>query len=495
LLNPFYRVTVRPELVEGWTVTRYITNEVNHKPNKGETPMKKQIKVSLTISAAVLAMSGIAHALPAELNIYGASAQYTYMNDQAQKYAQATVANGGLGCTATVPVNNNKKHGFVAATACVSTLVPVNSATGTRDLDIRYSGIASAEGPLAASKQAPLDATLATGCDLTKGERLMFASTSSLVCKTVHIGTSDVAGESLTQQSYGMKFGPNPDDGAVAPATPVANYYVENVLTGVNTTGLTPNNTVVVPFGFFVNAAVTAQTCTTGLVGNYCTTNAQCGISPSDVTGVCGAAATITNISREEAVLIFSQGASNWSDFGSYFTAKPIVACLRHAGSGTHSALDLTVMNANWGGNIAQYESAGSVYFNQASGDEIKCINGATTASPTGSLIGAIGYADADQAIGVTGTSQNVKQLKYNGFYPTRTAIRNGLYDFYTNAWLYTNGTNLSLANSLIAYAKKPANIPASKANYWATVNEMKFNRGTDGGYPAFTGATNPMTP
>ena len=456
--------------------------------------MKKQIKVSMTIAAALVAMSGIAQAAPAELNIYGASAQYTYWNDQAQKYAQATVANGGLGCTATAPVNNNKKHGFVAATACASTLVPVNSATGTRDLDIRYSGIASAEGPLAASKQAPLDATLATGCNVAAGERLMFASTSTLVCKPVHIGTSDVAGESLVQQSYGMKFGPNADDGAVAPATPTANYYVENILTGVNTAGLTPNNTVVVPFGFFVNAGVTATTCTAGLIGNYATAASQCDTAPAKGDGVLGAAATITNISREEAVQIFSEQANNWSDFGSYFTAQPIVRCLRHAGSGTHSAFDLTVMNSGWGSNVAIAETAGSTWFNQASSDEIKCING-NVGTGTGSLIGAIGYADADQAIGVAATSQNVKQLKYNGFYPTRAAIRNGLYDFYTNAWLYTNGTNLSLANSLIAYAKLPANIPASKSNYWATVREMKFNRASDTTYPAFTGAASPMLP
>src|SRR6185369_1723634 len=141
-------------------------------------------------------------AAPAELNIYGASAQYTYWNAQAQHYAQTR-----LGCTATAPVNNGGKHGFVSATNCTSTLVPVNSATGHRDLDIRYSGIASAEGPLAVSKQAPLDATLATGCNIANGERLMYASSSTLVCKQVHVGTSDVAGESLAQASSGQKLG------------------------------------------------------------------------------------------------------------------------------------------------------------------------------------------------------------------------------------------------------------------------------------------------
>ena len=126
-------------------------------------------------------------------------------------------------------------------------------------------------------------------------------------------------------------------------------------------------------------------------------------------------------------------------------------------------------------------------------------MNGATTASPSGSLVGAIGYADADQATGVANTSQNVKQLKYNGFYPTRTAIRNGQYDFYTDAWLYTNPANgatvNNLAASMVAFAQDPLNVPASKANYWAAVGEMKYNRAADIGYPALAGATDPQLP
>ncbi|NVN90567.1 MAG: hypothetical protein HXX11_08155 [Desulfuromonadales bacterium] len=440
--------------------------------------MKNMKMTALTATAALLAIAGVAQAAPAELNIYGASAQYTYWNAQGQHYASSR-----LGCTAGAAVNNGGKHGFVSATNCTSTLVPVNAATGHRDLDIRYSGIASAEGVLAVSKQAPQDATLATGCNVANGERLMYASSSTLVCKQVHVGTSDVAGESLAQNSSGQKLGPM-GGGAFSAS-----------FSGVSTAGLTPNNTVVVPFGFFVNSAVTAKTCTAGLVGNYCLANTDCDTAPANATGTCGAAATITNISREEAAMIFSQQVGDWSDLGSYFTAQPVVACLRHAGSGTHATLDLAVMNTSWGAGIATSESAGSVWFNQGSGDEIKCINGATTATPTGSLIGAIGYADGDQAVGVANTSQNVKQLKYNGFYPTRTAIRNGLYDFYSNAWLYTNGPTTGLAADLVAYAQDPANVPASKANYWAAVAEMKYNKSADNTYPAYVGASIPMLP
>lgn len=446
--------------------------------------MKKHITGSLAATAALLAIAGIAQAAPAELNIYGASAQYLYWNAQAQNYAQKN-----LGCTATAPVNNAGKHGFVSATNCTSTLVPVNTATGKRDLDIRYSGIASAEGPLSVAKQAPLDASLAAGCNVANGERQMFASTSTTVCKQVHVGTSDVAGESLIQASDGQKFGPM-GGGAFSVTLPGS---------GIDTSSLTPANTVVVPFGFFVNAGVTATTCSAGLVGNYATAASQCDTAPGKGDGVLGAASTITNISREQAAIIFSGYAPDWSDLGAYFTAKPVIACLRHAGSGTHSAFDLTVMNAGWGINTAAAEVAGQIYFNQGSGDQIKCINGNSTATPTGSVVGAIGYADADQPIGVANTSQNVKQLKYNGFYPTRSAIRNGLYDFYTNAWLYTNPANGSVVNTLgadlVTFAQDPANVPASKANYWAATGEMKFNRSADGGYPVFVGASSPILP
>lgn len=445
--------------------------------------MKKQITVTMT-AAALFALSGIAQAAPAELNIYGASAQYTYWNAQAKNYAETQ-----LGCTAAAAVNNGGVHGFVSATNCTNTLVPVNPDTDKRDIDIRYSGIASAEGVLAIKKAAPLDAALIkdssnNDCSVTNGERAMYASSSTTVCKKVHVGTSDVAGESLIQSSSGQKFGPR--NGGAFSAT----------MTKIDTSSLTPNNTVVVPFGFFVNQAVTAQTCTAGLIGNYCTANTHCDTAPGNSTGTCGSAATITNISREEATMIFTQQVADWSDLGAYFTAQPVVACLRHAGSGTHAALDLTVIKSNWGGALATAEVADAdgppvIWFNQGSSDEIKCINGATGSSVKKSLIGAIGYADGDQAIGVTDTSDYVKQLKYNGFYPTRTAIRNGLYDFYTNAWLYTNPANdasvNAIAANMVAYAQKPGNVPSTKANYWAAKGEMKFNRTKDTAYPAAT--------
>jgi len=457
--------------------------------------MKKQLKVATLAGAAVLSAAAMAQAAPFELNIYGASAQYLFWNANAQNYAQTK-----LGCTATAPVNNGGKHGFVAGTNCTSTLVPVNTATNKRDIDIRYSGIASAEGPLAVKRLAPLDTSLLTSsagaCNQANGERAMYASATTTVCKPVHIGTADVAGETLNQRSSGQKLGPM-GGGLFEPVLPI---------TGINTAGLTPSNTVVVPFGFFVNSAVKATKCSAGLVGNYCTANSQCNSTPTATDGVCNTTpATIDSISRSEVNQIFGNQAYDWSDFGAYFTAQPVVACLRHAGSGTHAAFDATVMKgAGWGVDIAQAENTDNslgpiTWFNQGSTDLIKCVNGNSTATTTGSLIGAIGYADADQSTGVANVSQNVKAIKYNGVWPTRTTIRNGSYDFYTAAWLYTNSVNGStvnnLANDLINFAKLPANIPADKVNYWAAKAEMKFLRGGDKQYPIYVGATSPMLP
>lgn len=172
-------------------------------------------------------------------------------------------------------------------------------------------------------------------------------------------------------------------------------------------------------------------------------------------------------------------------------------------GSGATAALDLMVMNSGWGSNIFVAEQSGggmsTVWFNQSAGDEMKCINGSSTANPNGSLIGGVGYASADQAVGVANISQNVTQLKYNGYYPTRTTIRNGQYDFYSDAWLYTNPANSATANaiaaSLAAFAQNPASVPADSINYWAARGEMKFDRLYDSSYPGFIGASNPQLP
>jgi hypothetical protein len=49
--------------------------------------------------------------------------------------------------------------------------------------------------------------------------------------------------------------------------------------------------------------------------------------------------------------------------------------------------------------------------------------------------------------------------------------------------------------DALVAYAADPANLPGSKAAYWAAAAEMVFNKADDSSYPAYVGASIPGTP
>jgi hypothetical protein len=262
---------------------------------------------------------------------------------------------------------------------------------------------------------------------------------------------------------------------------------------------------VVVPFGFFANSAVQVQKCVGGANdGALCTT--------ATAATDCGAGSTCTqktidNITREMAVQVFSGNILSWADFGASYSVagdptNSVYACFRHAGSGTHATLDKAVF-AGVTALTSLENSAGSpyAYFNDGATDEIKCVNG-NVGTGTGSAIGALGYADADQPVGVAGTSQNVVALKYNGLAGRRSVVRNGAYDFFSNQWLYENPTKTpttsaqhTLITQLVGFASNPANIPASKAAYWAAASEMTYNKANDSAYPAYVGATTPQVP
>lgn len=433
--------------------------------------MKKSMK-TLAATAAVLAMAGAAHAANVDINIYGASAQYLFWNDAADNFLTSK------GCTGVTQASFDGKHGVTTGNSCTGF-------TGSPNVTIRYSGKASYE-----SVRSLTAATNPDGCANGYQRKMANSVTdpSNLTCQTVTLGASDVAGEAFVQESHGEKFGPR--GGGAWNVT----------LTGEDASSLTHTNPLVVPFGFFVNNAVTAKKCTTAagaLAGEYCMVDADCG----GTAGSCGAASTIDNITRLQAVNIFSGYAADWSDFGAYFTAQPIVACIRHAGSGTAAAMDYSVMRGNgWGNALVTYEEAGRIWFNEGSSDLIKCVNGNSTVNTTGSLIGAIGYADADQATGTAGTSQNVKAIKYNGAFGTRYSIRNGLYDFWTTQWVYEDPTRTTAAqrpvvDALTAFAAVPGNVPSTKAKHWATADEMKFYKGSEMEYPYLNGALDPQTP
>jgi len=312
---------------------------------------------------------------------------------------------------------------------------------------------------------------------------------ASLVCKEIPIVASAVDYRILSQQSHGQRMGTRGGgfvDCVLSAAQPI-NYMVSV-------------QSIVVPLGFFVNKDVTAKTCSSSAAANkglQCVTDADCG----GTAGSC-ASATLDNVSRPMVVNIFSGSAWYWTDFGAGFNSKPITACLRHAGAGTHSTLDYAVMNPLWGASLAVNESASepTMWFNDSSADEMKCING---------ISGAIGYADADQLTGTgAATYPNVAAVKYQGYEPKRVNIRNGLYDAWSFHMLYfdtyyapyfSNGVYRYIFNKLNDYVNNPNNISLSSleasANYWAPRDEMVYMKGVDWYYPVYCGASKPVAP
>jgi ABC-type phosphate transport system substrate-binding protein len=209
---------------------------------------------------------------------------------------------------------------------------------------------------------------------------------------------------------------------------------------------------VVVPFGFFINNTV-----------------------PLD------------NLTRLQAVMLFSGKVKYWNQFDATLpgTAKAVI-CLRHAGSGTHATLDAAVMRGDWA-LVTNADPTGiigpRVYFNDGSSDEMACINGQSY---------SVGYADADQAHGTGTDYPDVNRMKYMGVYPSRDAIKNGVYDFWSAQWIYEDPQEPSYAlthpvvEDLMAYASDAANLPDTKDEWWASQAEMKVEKANDFAYPKF---------
>lgn len=457
--------------------------------------MKKQLKVSALAAAAVLSAAAMANAAPMEYNVFGASAQFDYWKAAAPAYLTS------LGCTAGT-VNFTGKHGFVQGTNCSSTLIPVNTAstsTGSkRDIDFRFSGIASGEFQAVGGVQTVNpDILCATEGGFYRKMKALPDASTTLVCKKVHLGAADLDAQSFTQSSSGQLHGPL-GGGLYTPPT------------GVNTTGITKaGEAFAVPFGLFVNSAVTARHCTAGNIGDICSTDTECG----GAAGSCSTTSTtIKNLSRLQTAMIFSGQVASWRDFGAAYDDKQVVACLRHAGSGTAATFDNMVMSAGstgWGAGLPAAESVNdyattgmpTLWYNESTDDVMKCVNGNNSAHPTtgDNTIAAVGYADADKGVGVAGTSDFVKKIKYDGNWPYATNIINGIYDWYSVATLWTHPSNIAqnaitnnAAKGLITFVKDPTKIPGysptnptGKALYWVATSSMVFKRANDQAYPA----------
>ncbi len=536
---------------------------------------------AVAAGASLLAMAGVAGAA-VEVNIYGASAQFDFWKAVAQAYL------GTLNCA---PINQfteaafTNKYAVTTGAACVTP--PTGIAAGS-DITMRYASKASYSGIWALQGQtdttdtitgtgvpvgdwntktcqqvgANTDGCPAAGCDGTYrwfGDETSGQPMTRLICKQVNVAASDVEAAAFVQGSTGLKIGPMDTTGTNI----TRSFTGANQVSDTNPNVLGFSKPIVVPFGFFANKCAGIQSkcyAPAANAGKYCITNSDCDTSTGSGDGHCaftydGAPLaadgsngnTIDNLTREMAVAIFSGGVKNWEDFGDYFADQAIVACFRHAGSGTHASLDQEVMHKAWGasisslqkkpasgmlygsypyapckdangyvvnsaslpdpgtcangptGAVADESTANVIWFNDGTSDILNCIAGKSVAQAwtgnTGNAnptcVGAIGYADADKAC-AGGTTSNVVPVKYMGNLPSREAIRNGRYEYFTNEWMYyINGTSAAiLAANMDSFASTPSGLAtalasnACRATYWASRAEMAFNRGATAAFP-----------
>jgi hypothetical protein len=180
----------------------------------------------------------------------------------------------------------------------------------------------------------------------------------------------------------------------------------------------------------------------------------------------------------------------------------PIKACLRHAGSGTHATLDAAVMRGDYplvtqeitpAHPLYLIGLAAETYFNDGSSDLMDCVGGGGTKSgviPGYSAVGAVGYADADKVTGTpiyNGSYGDVDTMTWMGEPAVKSNIVNGTYDFWSAQWLYVApADDTSLVQAFAAYAANPANMPSSRAPYWAAQGEMNVEKATDFTFPKF---------
>jgi hypothetical protein len=128
--------------------------------------------------------------------------------------------------------------------------------------------------------------------------------------------------------------------------------------------------------------------------------------------------------------------------------------------------------NAVTGGTGAHY------YFNDGSSDLMRCVNGNGTWTGTG----AIGYADADQALG---SFPNTVRLSLDGVTPLTANVDDYTWPFTTIQNLYANTTVSAtpIMQDLCTYASQPSRITAVNPNWSASCNMKHTKTSNFGGF------------
>jgi ABC-type phosphate transport system substrate-binding protein len=396
----------------------------------------KNFFTSVVAGAALLVFAGAASAalpcyttnsdttptMPTEdVNIYGASAQFTFWSTEFKNYLAAagcTPANGTWAQSeAWSPVNTNANQ-YVVQANCGGTTV-----------NFRVASKASYDGPAAADNQNYVYADKAcfnAGLGLNTrpvlhintgtcayGQLNCPAPAAPTDCEVITWGASDVAVVDFKQVSQ-----------------PGGRNFLLNPLSMQNGT-VDFCNAATITFGFFVNSTVTSAS--TGTV--------------------------IDNISPIEARMIYSQNLTNWNQLISTpsITTLPIVACARHAGSGTHSTMDFMAIRP------AQTftTGVGNYKFNESTGNMMTCIS---------TNNGAIGFADADRPL----IANTRGPLKYGGVQPLDLNVQNATYTVATPMHSYVSPTNAAknLYKDICTYMGRPSKITNP---YWSATCQMTY--------------------
>lgn len=390
--------------------------------------LRKMLK-GILVGAGLLAMTTTAQAV--DINLYGASAQFLFWNDLADDFCVAQ------GCTDLGSATDSTgKHG-VTACDCNGD----GDAADAGDLVIRYSSKASYDGIYACKGEIPPSGQPSCASTGARYREMITSLTdTSLSCQEVTIGASDVDGSCFGQNSEGNALGH------------LGGSYISRSIPKIDTSSMDAHKSVVVPFGFFKNTEALPD---------------------------------LENLTQPMAGIIFSGTISSWGDFDGDIDAsgncldedgvngcdrddypdKWVVACLRHAGSGTHATLaDLL----RCGYSLVEQQTDPVIWFNDGSSDMMRCI--AQNGGMDTTCFGAIGYADCDQV--TSGTTL----IKYQGEECNKCNIKNGVYPFWSAQYLFLCDTSNTEALAMITYGQ--ANVPSSKADFWNTYDEMRVDKG-----------------
>lgn len=419
--------------------------------------MKKTIMKSAVLCASVFGMAMAANAAEINVNITGASAQFTFWSAAAGPFLTAQ------GCTNVQVAKQGTTYGITRGT-CAGDTVYVRYTSNAS-----YDGIASQKGTDPFNKTSCVDKYTRAFADennagTTWGTVAAPGAVGGTACKQVTVGASDVAASTFNQESHGMSLGP------------LGGTYVDYIIKGIDDSGLTIYNPIVVPFNFYKTTQVPTS-----------------------------------NMTRLMATQIFGGQVSDWQQLNAAWPSTPIVACLRHAGSGTAAGMEANVFRNE--AQVSTNEDSGGLfgpitYFNNSSGDSIKCLQWASSQG-----FGGVSYADVDQVLSggniITDPANavsGVMHMAYGGEYGLKSNIVNGIYDYWTAQSMYEDkcesmttgrpttctgpvdprgvavgGKLHTWIDKMMTFASSPANIALSgKGNFWAAQGEMSVTKGSD---------------